>query len=236
MKSKSSSILILWFVLLPVVAESQSSSTCAAMSTGPGASLNGFVPFPPNSLWNTNISTAPVDPNSDNIINFIGSATTLHPDFGSGKYAGSTIGIPYQIEPATQPKVRIHLGAYADESDPGPASIPRSALIEGYPHPGTGDRHVLVLEKSGCWLYELYDAHLESNGTWRAGSAALWELLQNEQRPYTWTSADAAGLPIFPGLVRYDEVTSGVIKHAFRYTCQRPARHSFYRLRTGPQA
>jgi hypothetical protein len=211
-------LIMACFVLLPVAAESQSASTCAAMSTGPGASLNGFVPFAPNSLWNTNISTAPVDSNSNNIINFIGAATTLHPDFGSGEYAGSTIGIPYQVEPATQPKVPIRLGTYADESDPGPASVPPDALIEGYPHPGTGDRHVLVLEKGGCWLYELYDAHLSSNGSWRAASAALWDLLGNEQRPYTWTSADAAGLPIFPGLVRYDEVSTGVVKHAFRYT------------------
>jgi hypothetical protein len=188
------------------------------MGTGPGASLNGFVPFTSNSLWNTDISPAAVDPNSENIINFIGASTTLHPDFGSGEYAGSTIGIPYQVEAATQPKVNIQLGAYAGESDPGPASVPRNTLIEGYPNPGNGDRHVLVLEKNGCWLYELYNAHLNSNGTWNAASAALWDLLGDEQRPYTWTSADAAGLPIFPGLVRYDEVLSGAVHHAFRYT------------------
>lgn len=201
----------------PIALDAQSTG-CQAMSTGPGASLNGFVPFTSSSLWNTDISTAPIDPNSENIINFIGSATTLHPDFGSGKYAGSTIGIPYQVEPASQPKVAIHLGAYAGESDPGPASVPQNALIEGYPNPGSGDRHVLVLEKDGCWLYELYNAHLKSDGTWKADSAALWDLLGNEQRPYTWTSADAAGLPVFAGLVRYDEVASGAVHHAFRYT------------------
>ena len=188
------------------------------MGSGQGASLNGFVPFTAGSLWNTNISTALVDPNSSNIITFIGSSTTLHPDFGSGEYQGSTIGIPYQVEDATQPEVQIHLGTYASESDPGPASVPANALIEGYPKPGDGDRHVLVLEKGGCWLYELYNAHLNSDGSWKASSAALWDLLGNEQRPYTWTSADAAGLPIFPGLVRYDEVASGVIHHAFRFT------------------
>jgi hypothetical protein len=122
------------------------------------------------------------------------------------------------VEDATQPEVQIHLGTYASEIDPGPASVPGSALIEGYPKPGNGDRHVLVLEKGGCRLYELYSAHLNSDGSWKAGSAALWDLLGNEQRPYTWTSAHAAGLPIFPGPVRYDEPASGPIHHAFRFT------------------
>lgn len=191
--------------------------TCAGMSTGPGASLNGFVPFTSDSLWNTDISGAPVDPDSDNIISFIGASTTLHPDFGAGEYDGSYMGIPYQVEHG-QPKVVIHLNAYADESDPGPAAVASNALIEGYPHPGDGDRHVLVLEQGGCWLYELYNAHRKSDGSWSADSAALWDMLGNETRPYTWTSADAAGLPVFAGLVRYDEVASGAIHHAFRYT------------------
>jgi hypothetical protein len=188
------------------------------MSTGQGASLNGFVPFAASSLWNTDISTATVDPNSNNIIAFIGATTTIHPDFGAGTYNGSTIGIPYQVEGATQPKVQVHLAAYASESDPGPAAVPANALIEGYPNPGTGDRHVLVLEQGGCWLYELYNAHLQTDGSWKGDATAVWDLLGTEQRPYTWTSADAAGLPIFPGLVRYDEVAAGVVKHAFRFT------------------
>ncbi len=188
------------------------------MNTGRGAGLNGFVPFNASSPWNTDISKAPVDPNSAKIINYIGVSTTLHPDFGSGLYDGSTIGIPYQIEDAAQPRVKIDITGYPDESDPGPAQVPASALVEGYPNPGTGDRHVLVLEKDGCWLYELYGAQRNSDGTWQASSAALWDLLGDEQRPYTWTSADAAGLPVFPGLVRYDEVESGAIHHAFRYT------------------
>ncbi len=116
------------------------------MSLGPLASLNGFVPFPSSNLWNTNISSAPVDPNSANLINYIGASVTLHPDFGAGLYDGQTMGIPYQIEAATQVKVPVKLGAYADESDPGPMPIPPNALIEGYPHPGNGDRHVLVLD------------------------------------------------------------------------------------------
>jgi hypothetical protein len=187
------------------------------MSLGHLASLNGFVPFPSASLWNTDISAAPVDPNSANYINYIGASVTLHPDFGSGTYAGQSIGIPYQIEGATQAKVPVKLRTYASESDPGPMPIPSNALIEGYPRPGNGDRHVLVLDQGGCWLYELYHAAIKS-GSWSADSAAIWDMMINEQRPYTWTSADAAGLPIFVGLARYDEVAAGAINHALRFT------------------
>jgi hypothetical protein len=187
------------------------------MSLGPLASLNGFVPFPSNNLWNTDISNAPVDPNSANLIGYIGASVTLHPDFGAGQYNGQSMGIPYQIEAATQPKVPVKFTAYGSESDPGPMPIPPNALIEGYPAPGNGDRHVLVLDQGGCWLYELYSAGLR-NGVWYAGSAAIWDMTIDEQRPYTWTSADAAGLPVFVGLVRYDEVTAGAINHAVRFT------------------
>ena len=191
--------------------------TCAGMSLGQGASLNGFVPFLSTSLWNTDISTAQVDANSANIINFIGSAVTLHPDFGAGTFHNQTLGIPYQIVAGTQAKVPVTLGAFFDESDPGPEPIPANALIEGYPKPGNGDRHVLVLEKDGCWLYELYNASVK-NGKWSADSTAIWDMTINEQRPYTWTSADAAGLPVFVGLARYDEVAAGAIHHALRFT------------------
>jgi len=191
--------------------------TCAGMSLGPLASLNGFVPFPSNNLWNTDISNAPVDPNSANYINYIGATVTLHPDFGRGKYDGSYMGIPYQIEAGTQPSVPVKITGYAGQSDPGPMPIPADALIEGYPKSGTGDRHVLVLDSGGCWLYELYHARI-NNGAWSAGSTAIWDMTINEQRPYTWTSADAAGLPIFVGLVRYDEVAAGAINHAVRFT------------------
>jgi len=192
--------------------------TCSGMTVGQLTSLNGFVPFPSSNLWNTDISTAAVDPNSANYINFIGSTVTLHPDFGSGTYHNQTIGIPYQVVAGTQPKVPVTLGLYASESDPGPEPIPSNALIEGYPKPGNGDAHVLVLEKDGCWLYELYHAALSKSGTWSADSAAIWDMTINEQRPYTWTSADAAGLPIFVGLARYDEVAAGAINHALRFT------------------
>ena len=192
--------------------------TCSGMSLGPLAPLNGFVPFPASNLWNTDISSAPVDPNSANIINYIGANVTLHPDFGSGLYAGQSMGIPYQIEAGTQAKVAVKLNAYASESDPGPMPIPSNALIEGFPKPGNGDRHVLVLDKGGCWLYELYHAFVNKSGNWITDSTAIWDMTINEQRPYTWTSADAAGLPIFAGLARYDEVAAGAIHHALRFT------------------
>jgi hypothetical protein len=193
-------------------------STCNGMTVGQLTSLNGFVPFPADSLWNTDISSAMVDPNSDNIINFIGANVTLHPDFGSGSYAGQSIGIPYQVVAGSQPKVSILLGAYADESDRGHMPIPYNALIEGYPKPGNGDRHVLVLDKDNCWLYELYHGRRQTSPGWSADSTAVWDMTIDEQRPYTWTSADAAGLPIFAGLARYDEVAVGAINHALRFT------------------
>jgi len=185
---------------------------------GRGASLNGFVPFPADNLWNTDISSAPVDPNSSNYINFIGKTATLHPDFGAGTYDGQYMGIPYQVEASTEALVNVKLGMYGSESDPGPMPIPSNALIEGYPKPDDGDRHVLVLEKGGCWLFELYNASLSSAGVWSANSTAIWDMTIDEQRPYTWTSADAAGLPIFVGLARYDEVAAGAIHHALRFT------------------
>jgi hypothetical protein len=207
---------LIGFLLCAAAAYGQA-GTCSGLSLGPGASLNGFVPFPTDNLWNTDIYNAPVDPNSANYINYIGGAVAFHPDFGAGLYDGSTIGIPYQVEAQTQPFVPVKITSYASESDPGPIPIPANALIEGYPHPGTGDRHVLVLENGGCWLYELYDAHY-TNSQWSAESMAIWDMTINEQRPYTWTSADAAGLPVFVGLARHDEVAAGVIHHAFRYT------------------
>jgi hypothetical protein len=195
-------------------------SACSVMAPGQGGSLNGFVPFPADNLWNKDISSAPVDPNSTALINFIGASVTIHPDFGSGLYQGSSIGIPYVVVDSTQSFVPINFTAYGDESDPGPMPVPANAPIEGYPNPGNGDRHVLVLDNNNCWLYELFSASAGSGGAWNAASAAVWDLQNDEQRPWTWTSADAAGLPIFPGLVRYDEVTAGHINHAIRFTLQ----------------
>jgi hypothetical protein len=189
---------------------------CKGMSTGQGASLGGFVPFTGSSAWNTDISTAPVDPNSATIIsNWVGSVN-VHPDFGSDP----TYGIPYVVVDGSQPVVDVNLQAYGDESDPGPMPVPANAPVEGGSS-STGDRHVLVLDNGNCFLYELYNSTPNSDGSWSADSTAVWDLLGNEQRPYTWTSADAAGLPIFPGLVRYDEVAVGKIQHAFRFTLPR---------------
>jgi hypothetical protein len=193
--------------------------SCSGMSLGRGASLNGFIPFPVDNAWNQDISGASVDPNSDALINFIGASTPMHPDFGAGLYGRSTIGIPYVVVSGS-PFVNIHFTAYGSESDPGPMPVPHNAPIEGYPHPGNGDRHVLVLDRDNCWLYELYHSYPQKDGSWNADSAAVWDLLNDEQRPYTWTSADAAGLPVFPGLARYDEVASGQIQHALRFTLQ----------------
>jgi len=129
------------------------------------------------------------------------------------------MGIPYTVVNSGQALIPITYTAYGDESDPGPMPIPLTAPIEGYPNPGTGDRHVLVLDNANCFLYELYSSYPQT-ASWDAGSGAVWDLLADEQRPYTWTSADAAGLPIFPGLVRYDEVAAGAINHAIRFTLQ----------------
>lgn len=211
--------LIAAVVVCTVVIPLAAGQSCSQMSLWRMASLNGFIPFPADNAWNQDISRAPVDPNSDNYIDFIGSTTPLHPDFGAGLYDGQTIGIPY-IVVSGSPFVTINYTAYGDESDPGPMPVPKNAPIEGYPNPGNGDRHVLVLDRDNCWLYELYSSYRQKNGSWNAGSGAVWDLLNDEQRPYTWTSADAAGLAVFPGLARYDEVASGAINHALRFTLQ----------------
>jgi hypothetical protein len=198
---------------------SPQTSSCSGMATGQGASLNNFLPFPSDNLWNKDISSSPVDSNSANILNFIGNSIGLHPDFGAGLYNGSSMGIPYAVVDGSQSLIPINYTSYGSESDPGPMPIALTAPIEGYPNPGSGDRHVLVLDSADCFLYELYSSYPQT-AQWNAGSGAVWDLLSNERRPYTWTSADAAGLPIFAGLIRYDEVAAGSIKHAIRFTVQ----------------
>jgi hypothetical protein len=202
------------------VTSTTQASACSGMALGAGASLNGFRPFPASNAWNQDISASPVDPNSASYINFIGATVSVHPDFGSGQYQGSYMGIPYSVVDSSQSPVNIVFNAYGNESDPGPMPIPANANIEGYPNPGTGDRHVLVLDNNNCWLYELFGSSVNTDGSWNAGSAAVWDLQNYTQRPLTWTSADAAGLPIFPGLIRYDEAASGQIAHAIRFTLQ----------------
>ena len=183
-----------------------------------------------NNIWNTAIDQLPVDQNSSSYINTIGASTGLHPDFGSGTWEGGPIGIPYNVVPGSQPKVDIAFD-YSDESDPGPYPIPPDPQIEGGVN-STGDRHILVMDKDRCMLYETWSTYLQPDGTWQAGSGAVFDLRSNALRPSGWTSSDAAGLPVLPGLVRYDEVASGEIRHAIRFTVPRtrkayvwPARH-----------
>ena len=191
--------------------------SCKNISLGQQASLNGFVPFPTTDPWRQNISAASVDPNSSGYIGFIGGST-LFPNFGAGLFADGTIGIPYNVVSGAT-KVNINYTAYGDISDPGPMAIPPSTWVEGYPNPGAGeDRHVVVVDRDKCFAYELFNAFVQGDGSWNADSGAVWDLLNNNDRPQTWTSADAAGLPIFPGLVRYDEVAAGHIDHALRMT------------------
>lgn len=197
---------------------------------GPGASLEGRRPFPDDNPWNRDVSGDPLDPASATLIASCG-IRNLHPDFGT-TWNGAPNGIPYVVVAGSQPRVPVSF-TYADESDPGPYPIPADAPIEGGPN-GSGDRHILIVDRDDWTLYELFAAYPQAGGSrWEAGSGAIFDLSGNDLRPAGWTSADAAGLPIFPGLVRYDEVVEqGEIRHALRFTCPStrraylpPARH-----------
>ena len=201
-------------------------------SSIPSPGINGNLErrlFPDDNAWNQPVDTAQVDPNSDAIIAAIGATKRLHPDFGAN-WNGGPFGIPYVVVSANQPRVNVSF-EYADESDTGPYPIPPNPPIEGGPA-STGDRHILIVDRDNWMLYELFAAYPNGDGTWRAGSGAIFDLNSNELRPHRWTSADAAGLPILPGLVRYEEVENGEIAHALRFTVSRtrrayvhPARH-----------
>jgi hypothetical protein len=190
--------------------------------------------FPGDDAWNTRIDHLPVHPRSNGYVGSIGASSTMHPDFGSGVWPpGSTspIGIPYLEVGSNEPLVTIHYDAYGSESDPGPFPIPLDAPVEGGPS-ASGDRHVIVVDRHRCELFELFDAHPGPGNSWTAASGARYQLDSSDLRPDGWTSADAAGLPIYPGLVRYDEVRSGEIEHAIRFTAPQtqaayvwPARH-----------
>jgi hypothetical protein len=210
----------------PVLPDNTSDSSATTSS-----SFGGRRFFPADNPWNRDISTDAVDPNSAALISTCGASASLHPDFGTS-YLGSPIGMPYVIVRGTQAKVPVTF-QYSSESDPGPYPIPPDAPIEGGPA-STGDRHVLIVDSDNWRLYELYDAHPVNGGSsWTAGSGAIFDLNINALRPAGWTSADAAGLPILPGLVRYDEVVEQkAINHALRFTCPTsrrgyvsPARH-----------
>jgi len=177
--------------------------------------------FPGSNPWNQPVDKLPVAANSATLIRSIGASTGLHPDFGSGTWEGGPIGIPFNVVSKQTPRVRLSFD-YADESDKGPYPMPRNVKLEY-----GGDHHALMIDRSSCKLYEVYALHGK-----HAGSGAIWSLRSNHLRPAGWTSADAAGLPIFPGLVRWDEVRRGRIDHALRFTVERtrsayiyPARH-----------
>jgi hypothetical protein len=223
----------------PIMFVTQTSLTSSAPASPP--TLAGCPLLPADNVWNVPVDTLPVDPNSANYINAIGSGTHVHADFGSGIWpdpGGFPIGIPYTTVLGSQPKVSVAFD-YLDESDPGPYPIPPNPPIEG--DPNSGDRHILIVDQTNCVLYEMWDSR-KIGGVWQAGSGAIFTLTQNAPlRPDTWTSADAAGLPILPGLARYDEVASGEINHALRFTAPEtqkrhiwPARHDASSL-TGAQ-
>jgi hypothetical protein len=202
------------------------SPTPAPSPTGPGGAATGPVVggcavFPADNVWNARVDSLPVAAESATYVASIGAARTFHMDFGS--YPG--YGIPYQVVGAGTPGRTVTFD-YADESDPGPYPIPSSPLIEG-----GSDHHVLIVDSTACELYELWDARQGPGGAWLAGSGAKWSLRSNALRPAGWTSADAAGLPILPGLVRYDEVAAGAINHALRFTAPQTRRAYIYPAR-----
>ncbi len=191
--------------------------------------VGGCPVLPANNIWNTPIDSLPAASNSSTLVNTIGASRGFHADFGSGLWNGGPIGIPFITVPGTQTKYPASF-LYADESDPGPYAVPLGAPIEGGSQ-SNGDRHAIAIDTGHCVLYELYRAFPGTN-SWTADSGAIYDLTSNALRPETWTSADAAGLPIMPGLVTYDEVASGEIRHAIRFTVPQtrrayvwPARH-----------
>lgn len=201
-------------------------SSAGQANVGDGPVVGKCAVFPSNNAWNLDVSALPVHANSDAFIDSIGRDDTLHPDFGT-EWEGAPIGIPYEVVDGID-KVNITFTDYGDESDPGPYPIPRDAAIEGGPD-ADGDRHVLVIDESDCKLYELYRAFPQSDGSWEADSGAVWDLKNNSGRgpnvpipapgKQGYTSADAAGLAIFPGLARYDEIVErGELLHALRFT------------------
>lgn len=187
--------------------------------------------FPADNYWHAVVSQLPVRADSASLIDRIGRNAGMHADFGAGLYNDRIVGIPYTTVPAGAPRVPVTFVDYGGESDPGPYPIPPDAPIEGQPALG-GDQHVLVVEEGACELWELFNAEPQGDGSWSASSGAHYDLNSNALRPAGWTSADAAGMPILPGLVRYDEVAAGVIDHAIRFTAPAtrdafvwPARH-----------
>ncbi len=176
--------------------------------------------LPANNYWNRKIDALPVDPNSNAYVASIGAGTGLHPDFGAGLIGGEPFGIPFVRVPSGQGGVAVNFTTAAAESDPGPYPIPADAPVENGSC-SSGDRHVVVMQEGSCMLYELFDARQQSDGSWQAYGGAKFDLKSNALRPQGWTSADAGGFPILPGLVRFEEVAAGAINHALRFTVSR---------------
>ena len=210
----------IWFPLL---------AASALFAAAQSPTIGGCPVQPADNIWNTRVDQLPVHPSSSTWVTTIGASSPLHPDFGGGLYNGAPIGIPFVTVSGTQTKFPATF-TYQSESDTGPYAIPLNAPIEGGAS-STGDRHAISIDTTNCILYEIYAAYPQA-ASWQAGSGAIFNLNSDALRPATWTSADAAGLPIFPGLVRYDEVAAGAIHHAIRFTVPHtlrayvwPARH-----------
>jgi hypothetical protein len=214
--SLSASLLLVVVPLRPVDA--------SRLPEAPGCPV-----FPSNSVWNKRVDELPVASGSRRIVRSIGLNDHVHADFGSGKWDGGPIGIPITIVGRHQKTSRVSF-SYAGESDKGPYPIPRDVKIEGGRR-SDGDRHAIIVDKARCMLYELFALRKKASGGWRAGSGAIWDLTSNKLRPKGWTSADAAGLPILPGLARYHEVRRGRIDHALRFTVSQTRRKYIYPAR-----
>jgi hypothetical protein len=205
-------------------------ATLSSAALPPPPTIAGCPVFPASNPWNQPVDKLPVARNSAQLIAAIGLDAHVHADFGSGLYDGSLIGIPYVVVHGSQiAKSRVRFD-YAGESDQGPYPIPRDVPVEGDPHPDDGDRHALILDRDACRLYELFALRRTSSG-WAAGSGAIWNLRSNRLRPAGWTSADAAGLPILPGLARWPDAATGRIDHALRFTAARTRRAYVYPAR-----
>ena len=222
-------VAALLLALIAVAVAAASPATTGRTAAAAAPRIAGCPVFPATSAWNTRVDRLPIARDSARLIASIGLDRGLHPDFGAARWEGFPIGIPITVVTSTTPRSAVVFD-YADESDRVRYPIPAGVGIEGDPA-GDGDRHALLVDRSACRLYELYALRREG-GRWTAGSGAVWDLRSNRQRPAGWTSADAAGLPILPGLARYEEVKAGAIEHALRFTAPRtrrayvpPARH-----------
>jgi hypothetical protein len=218
-------------LLAPLAAVAALPSLAGGPAAGrPLAKARACPLFPRSSHWNKPVDQLPVARNSDAIVRNIGLDGSVHADFGSGRYQGRPIGIPYTTVSRRQRRLRVSF-QYEEESDRGPYPIPKDVPIEGGRKSG-GDRHVIVVDRDRCRLYELFAAYPVDGGRrWRAGSGAIWSLRSNRLRPRGWTSADAAGLPILPGLARHEELRRGGIDHALRFTAPRTRRSFVYPAR-----